>query len=98
MQAFLYSPSPYGYHDLTIEETYLCIVGMPRNSIRKENYSVESIFFVSPIRVKITKNFAINSFKKKKLHVVSIFLFYRFQSPISDDCVNICDVIHTCIT
>lgn len=94
MQAFLYSPSPYGYHDLTIQEMYLCIVEMPRNSIRKENYSIEPIFRFADSR-KNHKEFC-NQFvkkKKKKLHVVSIFLFYRFQSPINSDCVNICNVI-----
>lgn len=83
MQAFLYSPSPNGYHDLTTEEIYLCIVERCRdNSIREEKIIRIDFSFRRKKSRKNREEFC-NQFKKKKrLHVVSIFLFLSF--PITD--------------
>lgn len=60
---FLYSRSPYGHHDLTIEEMY----GRDATVIRFEKKIIRlNRFFISPIRVKRTKNFVVVKKKKKE--------------------------------
>lgn len=61
---------------------YLCIVEMPRNSIRKENYSIEPIFRFADSR-KNHKEFC-NRFVKKKKKVTRSFHIFILSFPVTD--------------